>query len=1049
MYSCHTHFYLTGYHGRAFEIIKEMEPLEHFTHVFAESDSPDRALCSCADVIFADLQGMDAVEAVRTLVQDKRGEAELIVFADLKQREALAGEMPVLKDIWAAPMTDEEVRFHFLRWQQTYKMSKDFWETSQYLDATINHVPNLIWYKDKNGIHEKVNDSFCQTVNKTKEQVQGRGHAYIWDVEKDDPACIESERQVMTKKQTFTSEEIIQTGEGERTLTTYKSPLYDIDGSVMGTVGVAIDVTQEREYEDEIIKKNRALETVFASIDCGVICHSLDGTKILRVNKTALKMLECETREELLKKGFDMIAASVMEEDKQRLQRRISELKEVGDSRSIEYRVRHKNGDVLHIMGNIKLLEENGEMFYQRFLLDCTEQKLQEQKNARHQMELVQALSTDYSLVCFFNLDSGKGAALRNSDYDGGLFGTIFSGEIMLNKSMELYIQQFVHEEDKEMFRRASEADKIREELDEKKTYVIKYRIVRDGVTEYFEMKAVRTGVREGQYGVVLGFHSIDEATRKEMEKKAVLEEALLQANRASKAKSVFLSNMSHDIRTPMNAIVGFTSLALSHMERQEQVKEYLEKIMTSGNHLLSLINDVLDMSRIESGKIRLEEKPCSLPEIVHGLCNILQADVRAKQLGLYVDAVDIYDEDIYCDKLRLNQVLLNVISNSVKYTKPGGSIHIRIQEEDAGKDGYARYVFRVRDTGIGMSKEFLEHMFDPFEREENSTISGIQGTGLGMAITKNIVDMMHGEIEVQSEQGVGTEFKIAFLFRLCTQEQKKWDISELKGCRALVVDHDENNCESIARILGQIGMQADWMLPGEMVQERVREAAVQKNPYRVCVIGWMLPEIDGIEIAYKIKEEVRDQEERIMLLLCADDWADSEEKARAAGITAFCSRPLFISELTRCLHTVLHGEEEKVEKEQQKKARFQGARILLAEDVDLNQEIAVELLGDAGFQTEVADNGQIAVEMLQKSEPGYYKLILMDIQMPVMNGYEATKAIRGLENRELASIPIIAMSANAFEEDKREAMECGMNGHIAKPIDVDAMFDTLNDVLS
>lgn len=520
MYSCHTHFYLTGYHGRAFEIIKEMEPLEHFTHVFAESDSPDRALCSCADVIFADLQGMDAVEAVRTLVQDKRGEAELIVFADLKQREALAGEMPVLKDIWAAPMTDEEVRFHFLRWQQTYKMSKDFWETSQYLDATINHVPNLIWYKDKNGIHEKVNDSFCQTVNKTKEQVQGRGHAYIWDVEKDDPACIESERQVMTKKQTFTSEEIIQTGEGERTLTTYKSPLYDIDGSVMGTVGVAIDVTQEREYEDEIIKKNRALETVFASIDCGVICHSLDGTKILRVNKTALKMLECETREELLKKGFDMIAASVMEEDKQRLQRRISELKEVGDSRSIEYRVRHKNGDVLHIMGNIKLLEENGEMFYQRFLLDCTEQKLQEQKNARHQMELVQALSTDYSPVCFFNLDSGKGAALRNSDYDGGLFGTIFSGEIMLNKSMELYIQQFVHEEDKEMFRRASEADKIREELDEKKTYVIKYRIVRDGVTEYFEMKAVRTGVREGQYGVVLGFHSIDEATRKEMEKK-------------------------------------------------------------------------------------------------------------------------------------------------------------------------------------------------------------------------------------------------------------------------------------------------------------------------------------------------------------------------------------------------------------------------------------------------------------------------------------------------------------------------------------------------
>ena len=833
MYSCHTHFYLTGYHGRAFEIIKEMEPLEHFTHVFAESDSPDRALSSCADVIFADLQGMDAVEAVQTLVQDKCKEAELIVFADLKQTQALAGEMPQLKDIWVMPMTDEEVRFRFLRWQQTYKMSKDFWETKQYLDATINHVPNLIWYKDRNGIHEKVNDSFCKTVNKTKEQVQGRGHAYIWDVEKDDPACIESERQVMSKKQTFTSEEIIQTGEGERTLTTYKSPLYDLDGSVMGTVGVAIDVTQERAYEDEIIKKNRALETLFSSIDCGVICHSLDGSKILRVNKTALRLLGCETQEELLEKGFDMVAASVMEEDKARLQRRIAELKEVGDSRSIEYRVQHKNGDVLHIMGNVKLLKENGEMFYQRFLLDCTEQKQQEQKNTRHQMELVQALSTDYNLVCFFNLDSGKGAALRNNDYDGGLFGTIFSGDIMLHKSMELYIQQFVHEEDKEMLRKASEADKIREELDKKKTYVIKYRIVREGVTEYFEMKVVRTGVWEGQYGIVLGFHSIDEATRSEMEKKAMLEEALSQANRASKAKSVFLSNMSHDIRTPMNAIVGFTSLALSHMERQEQVKEYLEKIMTSGNHLLSLINDVLDMSRIESGKIRLEEKPCSLPEIVHGLCNILQADVRAKQLRLYVDAVDICNEVICCDKLRLNQVLLNVISNSVKYTKPGGSITIQVSEEDAGKEGYARYVFSVRDTGIGMSKEFLEHLFDPFEREENSTISGIQGTGLGMAITKNIVDMMQGQIEVKSEQGVGTEFRISFLFRLGALGEKKWNIPELKGCRALVVDYNEKSCESVVRMLEQIGMRADWALPEQGVQECVREAILQKTPIK------------------------------------------------------------------------------------------------------------------------------------------------------------------------------------------------------------------------
>lgn len=1044
MYHCHMHLYLAGCQIKTVETIKDMKPLEQFTHTFMESDGIDETMAAEADVIWLGLQGMDVRKTVQTMIRAKREETELIVLADREQMLLLSEELPQIKDVWIMPMEEEELRFRFLRWQQACKNSKDYRQTSHYLDVAIDNSPNLIWFKDVDGVHMKVNNSFCDAVNKTKEQVQGQRHAYIWDVEEDDPTCIESEQKVMSTRKTCIAEEVIQVGNEQRTLITYKSPLYNIDGSVFGTVGIGIDVTREREYEKEVLRKTRILETVFTSIDCGVLCHSLDGSRILSVNEAALKILGYASKEELLDKGFDMVASSVLEEDKEILQSKIEELKNEGDSTSVEYRVKHKDGKVLHVTGNVKLLQENGEMFYQRFMLDCTEQKIRERNNARRQMELVQALTIDYRLVCFFDIDAGVGSTLRNDDYDGSLFGVIFSGDIIFKESIERYARDFVCEEDREVFLRECAQEKIRAELNDKKSYCVRYRIMRADVVEYFEVKIARVGIREGHYEVVLGFHSVDEATRSEMEQKGMLQDALSQANKASQAKSVFLSNMSHDIRTPMNAIVGFTTLAITHIDRQEQVKEYLEKIMTSGNHLLSLINDVLDMSRIESGKIRLDEKPCSLPDIVHGLCNILQADVRAKQLELYIDTVDVMNEEIYCDKLRLNQVLLNLVSNSVKYTEQGGTISIRITEEDS-TDGFAKYVFSVKDTGIGMSKDFVDHIFEPFEREENSTISGIQGTGLGMAITKNIVDLMGGDIEVYSKQGEGTEFIVSFVFRLHFGTEQMYTIPELRDCRALVVDNDVNSCESVAHMLEQIGMRAEWVQSEEEAVNRVQDSG-SGDGYRVFVIDWMLPEINGIEIARRIHQQ--SDEDVLILILTAYDWADVEDEAKTAGVNAFCSKPLFMSELKKCLHFALHGDHAEAQGSEGNLDKLEGGRILLAEDVELNQEIAVEILGDAGFVTEVADNGQIAVEMIEKSEPGYYQLILMDIQMPVMNGYEATKAIRKLENKQLASIPILAMSANAFEEDKQEALKSGMNGHIAKPIDIDSMFATLSSVL-
>ena len=1047
MYHCNVHFYLAGHQRKVFEIIKGMSPLAHFTHVFSESIRPDPELAARADVILADLQDVDVLEAVPKLLSAKGSEAELILLADRDQILLLTDKLPEIKDIWTMPMSDEEIRFRFLRWQQTCKMSKDFWQTSHFFESTINNVPNLIWYKDKKGIHTKVNDSFCKTVNKTKEQVEGRGHAYIWDVDHDDPACIESELEVMNTKKTCISEETVKSGDGTRLLTTYKSPLYDIDGSVMGTVGVAIDVTQERAYEQEIVQKNHTLETIFTTMDCGVMTHSVDGSRILSVNRAALNILGYESQNELMDEGFDMVAASVIDEDKEMLRSSIRELKKEGDSVSVEYRVRHKDGKLLHIMGNVKLLKEKGESFYQRFLLDCTAQKLQEEKKERRHMELVQALSTDYNIVCFYDLDTDLGSSLRIDEGIRHIYGDIFTEAMSYRDSMEQYIQEFVYEEDRELMRQSFSQENVKKELSEKKSYYVNYRAIRGGEMRYFQLKIVRAGVWGEGHGIVLGLRSVDEEIRNEMEKKNLLQDALLQANRASKAKSVFLSNMSHDIRTPMNAIVGFTALAITHIDRPDQVEEYLKKIMTSGNHLLSLINDVLDMSRIESGKMHLDEKPCSLPDILHGLRSIVQSDIHAKQLELYIDTVDVLDEDIYCDKLRLNQVLLNLLSNAIKYTTAGGIISMRVMEKSKVTADYASYEFHIKDTGIGMSKEFVTHIFEPFEREKNSTISGIQGTGLGMAITKNIVDMMNGSIEVRSELGVGTEFIVSFTFRLHSGARKPQNIPELKNCRALIVDDDFNTCDSVSYMLGQIGMRAEWTLSGKEAVLRTRQAVMRGDDYCVYIIDWMLPDMNGVEVTRRIRKETGGNVP--VIVLTAYDWADIEEEAKEAGVTAFCSKPLFFSELRSCLYSIVNtDEEEELEQEDTKQPEFRTGRILLAEDNELNQEIAEAILGDAGFEVEIAENGQIAVDMLNKVEPGYYQLVLMDVQMPVMNGYEATREVRSLDNPEIANIPILAMTANAFEEDKQAALRCGMNGHIAKPIDIDNLFGTLRQIL-
>ena len=544
------------------------------------------------------------------------------------------------------------------------------------------------------------------------------------------------------------------------------------------------------------------------------------------------------------------------------------------------------------------------------------------------------------------------------------------------------------------------------------------------------------------------------EQQKKEQEKKyqiqleeqnRKLEIALQHEGAANRAKREFLFNMSHDIRTPMNAIIGFTSLAATHIDNREQVLDYLKKISTSSQHLLSLINDVLDMSRIESGKVKIEEKAVHLPDLVHDVRSIIQPNVAAKRLSLFIDTMDIEDEDIITDPLRLNQILLNILSNAIKFTPTGGMISIRIAQKNGAPKGCVCYEFRIKDNGIGMSEEFQKHIFEEFSREESSTVSGIQGTGLGMSITKNIVDLMGGTIALTSEPGKGTEFIVTLCFTRSGQKAEPKQLPQLEGLRALVADDDTNTCLNVSTMLSKIGMRPEWTISGKEAVIRTKYAVEQGDEFSVYIIDWLIPDMNGIEIVRQIRKVIGNR--CPIIILTAYDWADIEDEARAAGVTAFCEKPLFLSELRRVLAEPFRAEPAS-EPAQPTAADLKGKKLLLVEDNELNREIALEILKEAGFVVDTAEDGAVAVQKIKQAAPGQYDLILMDIQMPNLDGYEATRQIRALPDAEKASIPIFAMTANAFEEDRQNALEAGMNGHIAKPLDVPHLLRVLADAL-
>lgn len=765
--------------------------------------------------------------------------------------------------------------------------------------------------------------------------------------------------------------------------------------------------------------------------------------------------------EQLTKKMFIRNIASDYENNR--------EIRDFLDFNTVQERLREKNAVMMELKSvngkwhSVAFLanrrDQNGNVIDVLFVIrDIAEQKkreLEKDEALREQLAIFNALADAYENVFFIDVDKETARALK-------LDGSATSNrekrkrvDYPYTAMLDRYIEEKVHPDDRRMMRDAVDMENVRKALEDSNEYVGNYRVLLGEETHYYQFKYIKL---ENIDCIIAGFQNVDGIVENEKKQQDELSLALSAAQQANKAKTMFLNSMSHDIRTPMNAIIGFTALAQTHIDKTELVQDYLAKINTSSTHLLSLINDILDMSRIESGSVKLDEKPVHMPDLLHDLRTMIQGLINAKQQNLYIDTQDVQNEDVITDKLRLNQVLINIVGNAIKFTPVGGDIIIHLVEKPCLINGYTTYEFSIKDTGIGMSAEFIDHVFDTFSREHSATVSGIQGTGLGMAITKNIVEMMGGTIEVESEEGKGSKFTVTLTVRLASQPIKYKPIAELQGARALVVDDDIDTCRSVCKMLRSIDMQPDWTVSGKEAILRAQDATELNEEYKVYIVDYLMPDMNGIETVRRIRKVIR--EDVPIIVLTAYDWTDFEKEAREAGVTAFVAKPIFMSELRSVLTkpvrieaaenvAVIQSQAQKTEgaKNSYLSYDYSGKRVLLVEDNEMNREIAMAILEETGMQIDCAEDGIEAVNIINEAPEDKYDLVLMDIQMPRMDGYTATREIRTLSNNKKANIPIVAMTANAFEEDRRKAFECGMNGHIVKPFEMKEIAKTLNQI--
>jgi len=675
-------------------------------------------------------------------------------------------------------------------------------------------------------------------------------------------------------------------------------------------------------------------------------------------------------------------------------------------------------------------------------LLQTTEHA---KRDLEDQLAIVNALSRDYLNVYTLNM---KTAAIRIVKLKGYLTPGLdrkSKEEYPYEEVLRRYIDGRVLEEDKDYLTQALSLERIKEALAANPEYTGTYRVpIGEEIHDYqFTFVSYQA---EGQTDplALAGFRNIDEIVRKEQEQKAILEDALHMAQAASKAKTSFLSSVSHDIRTPMNAIIGFLTLMQNEADNPDLVREYVQRIDAASRHLLGLINDVLDMNKIESGSTTLNIAEMNLAEVIDEINTIIRPQTKAKNQTFDIFVSHLNFEHLLGDKMRINQILINLLSNSVKYTPENGTIEMRVDELPQVLDNYSRIRFTVSDNGLGMSEDFLKVIFDPFTREDTKVTHEILGTGLGMAITKNLVDLMGGTIRVESQLGEGSTFTVELELHIQEKEDDPEFWSEHKVSRMIVTDDDEEVCRDIVKAMSRVGVATDYATDGESAVRMMREHREAGNPYDLILLDWKMPTLDGLETARLIRKNYSDKIP--ILLLTAYDWSEIEAEAIEIGIDHFMPKPFFMSTFKGAVRRVMDGQR-KYEADSQSDV-VRNKHILVVDDVEINRIILVEILSSLGASCDEAGNGQEALETFERSQPGDFDLILMDVQMPVMDGYAATRAIRGSGHPAARTVPIIAITANAFVDDVRDAIDSGMDAHIAKPIQIDQLKSTIQQVL-
>ena len=682
--------------------------------------------------------------------------------------------------------------------------------------------------------------------------------------------------------------------------------------------------------------------------------------------------------------------------------------------------------------------------------LALQDELLQQEKKRTQQSKMITALSSDYRSVYYVNLDNDNAVCYRK---DQVLGGTITEGSnFKYKEAFSEYAEKFVKDDYKEAFLAFIEPDAIRKGIANEQLISIRYMVERNGEERYEMLRMA--GVRQPEerddnkiHAVGVGFSDIDAEMRESMQQSQALSDALKVAEEASKAKTVFLSSMSHEIRTPMNAIIGLDSLALHDPDISDSTRGYLEKIGGSAHHLLSLINDILDMSRIESGRMVIKHEEFAFPTLLEQINTIMSGQCQEKKLSYNCHINGQLDDYYIGDSTKLRQVLINILGNAVKFTPEGGEINFTI-EKTAAFDKKSTLLFTIEDNGIGMSKEFLPKLFDTFSQENVSAGKKYGSSGLGMAITKNIVEMMNGKIEVESEKGVGTKFKVTVTL-MDSDKKILGGEAELEirpqDINVLVVDDDEVALEHAKMLLEQTGFKIDTCLSGKEAVEMAKLNHARQTPYNLVIVDWQMPEMNGVETTREIREATND--ESTIIILTSYNWDAIYDEAIKAGVDSFVAKPLFTGNLIEEFEKALK-KKKTASAVTEHKAELEGRRILLAEDMEINAEIMIEVLEMRDIQSEHAENGKIAVDMFASHEAGYYDAILMDMQMPEMNGLEATAAIRAMDREDAKTIPIIALTANAFDEDVQRSLQAGLNAHLSKPVEPDVLFETLERMI-